>query len=91
MQEEDDRRSNDYNHSDDDPLRVHRSLSHSVAVQRVLQQRREAAGRLLTVPFRSVDEYLDKLQLCSQALHDSGLTLCYTINTALQRRFRELQ
>ena len=72
LQEEDDRRRNDYNHSDDDPLRLHRSLSHSVAVQRALQQRREAAGRLLTIPFRSVDEYLAKLQLCSHALHDSA-------------------
>eukprot|EP00934_Nitzschia_sp_Nitz4_P002164 Nitzschia sp. Nitz4//scaffold101_size76361//63422//64756//NITZ4_005612-RA/size76361-processed-gene-0.44-mRNA-1//-1//CDS//3329532188//2164//frame0 len=52
---------------------LHRRIHHSSRLQTALQERHTALqqGRLLTVPFRSVEEYLAKLQLCSQSLSDS--------------------
>lgn len=53
-----------------DEIGMHRGLLYSSAVQKALRERSEALGegRLLTVPFRTVDEYLAKLQLCAQTL-----------------------
>jgi phosphopantothenate---cysteine ligase (ATP) len=59
---------------------LHRRLVNSSKVQTALQERSTALkeGRLLTVPFRSVEEYLAKLQLCSESLRDSqSLAILY--------------
>jgi phosphopantothenate---cysteine ligase (ATP) len=49
---------------------LNRRLIHSSAVQKALQARSSALGegRLITVPFRTVEEYLAKLQICCQSL-----------------------
>lgn len=59
---------------DDGSLALHRRLIHSSRLQRALRDRSTVVqeGRLLTVPFRSVEQYLAKLQLCAEALRDSN-------------------
>lgn len=51
-------------------ISLHRGLVFSSAMRKALQERSTvlSEGRLLTVPFRTVDEYLAKLQLCAQSL-----------------------
>jgi phosphopantothenate-cysteine ligase len=58
----------------DGSLALHRRLTHSSRLQRALRDRTAVLqeGRLLIVPFRSVEEYLAKLQLCAEALRDSN-------------------
>lgn len=65
---------------DDGSLALHRRLAHSSRLQRALRERSIVIqeGRLLTIPFRSVEEYLAKLQLCSESLsHCNSLALVY--------------
>ena len=61
-------------------LVLHRRIADSSKIQHALQQRMVSLeeGRLLSVPFRTVEEYLGKLQLCSESLKDSrSLALLY--------------
>ena len=63
-----------------DGLMLHRRLQHSSRLLAALNERSAVLkeGRLLTVPFRSVEEYLGKLQLCAEALQDSqSLAILY--------------
>ena len=57
----------------DGPITLNRRLFASSEIETALRERTEVVkqGLLLTVKFRTVDEYLAKLQLCSKALHDS--------------------
>mmetsp|Transcript_9936 Transcript_9936/g.15313 ORF Transcript_9936/g.15313 Transcript_9936/m.15313 type:complete len:500 (-) Transcript_9936:50-1549(-) len=52
---------------------LHRRLVNSSRLQRALRVRASVMkeGRLLTVNFRTVEEYLAKLQMCAEALRDS--------------------
>jgi phosphopantothenate-cysteine ligase len=54
-------------------LELHRRLGNSTRIQSALKERSIVLqeGRLLTIAFRSVEEYLAKLQLSAQALRDS--------------------
>jgi len=64
----------------DETVRLHRSLMHSTAMERALKERDTALsqGRLLTVRFQYVQEYLSKLQIATQALADmNALALVY--------------
>lgn len=56
----------------DGSLALHRRLTHSSRLQRALRERSAVLqeGRLLTVPFRSVEQYLAKLQVCAESLRD---------------------
>ena len=58
--------------SSSDPLSLHRSLAYSTTMQRALRERSAALSehRLLTIPFRSVEEYLARLQLTATAVAD---------------------
>lgn len=55
-------------------LSLRRGLSKSMALQQALQERSVALGegRLLTVPFRSIEDYLERLEICSAAVKDCG-------------------
>lgn len=55
-----------------DELSLHRGLAYSTSVQRALKERSAALseGRLLTVHFRTIEEYLAKLQLCAEGVKD---------------------
>mmetsp|Transcript_2326 Transcript_2326/g.6774 ORF Transcript_2326/g.6774 Transcript_2326/m.6774 type:complete len:498 (-) Transcript_2326:45-1538(-) len=59
--------------SKDGSIALNRRLFASSEIETALRERAEVVkqGLLLTVKFRTVDEYLAKLQLCSKALHDS--------------------
>ena len=62
------------------PIALHRRVEGSSRLQVALKERQTALeeGRLSTVPFRSIEEYLAKLQLCSLALRDSqALAMVY--------------
>ena len=54
-------------------MRLNRRVVDSSSMQRALRERERVAaeGLLLTIPFRTVEEYLEKLRLCSEALRDS--------------------
>lgn len=61
-------------------VQLNRRIVHSEAIRKALQERQTALmeGRLLTVPFRSVEEYLSKLQLSAETLRDcQSLVLFY--------------
>jgi phosphopantothenate-cysteine ligase len=64
------RHSSSLTSSTEQDIALNRGLLHSTWVHRALRERREALteGRILTVPFRTVDEYLAKLQLAAQVL-----------------------
>ena len=54
-----------------DSVYLSRGLRHSVQVQKALREYNVVLNenRLLTIPFRTVDEYLAKLQLCAEAIN----------------------
>ena len=61
-------------------LSLHRQLLYSTKLQKAMKERSLALqeGRLLTVPFRTIEDYLSRLQLASKALADSqSLALMY--------------
>lgn len=61
-------------------LSLHRQLLYSAKLQKALKERSSAMkeGRLLTVPFRTIEDYLARLQLSAKALQDSkSLALMY--------------
>ncbi|CAB9498935.1 Phosphopantothenate--cysteine ligase 1 [Seminavis robusta] len=67
---------NDHHHS----IALHRHVLYSTKLQTALQERATALKeqRLLTIPFRSIEEYLAKLKLASTALQESkSLALVY--------------
>lgn len=73
-------KSNGKQSSNDDNIALHRKIRDSSRLKQALQERQAALqeGRLLTVPFRSVEEYLAKLKLCSLALRDcQSLAMLY--------------
>ena len=63
-----------------DSIVLHRRIINSSRLQTALQERSKVLqeGRLLTVTFKSVEEYLAKLQLCAESLRDcQSLALLY--------------
>jgi phosphopantothenate-cysteine ligase len=50
---------------------LRRTLSHSSRLQKALRERSSTRRLLLTINFRTVQEYLGLLQLCAQALQES--------------------
>ncbi|KAL3945427.1 MAG: hypothetical protein SGBAC_000480 [Bacillariaceae sp.] len=56
-----------------DGITLHRRIVNSSKLQSALSDRKNIIleNRLYTVPFRSVDEYLAKLQLCAESVRDS--------------------
>jgi phosphopantothenate---cysteine ligase (ATP) len=59
---------------------LHRRIVNSSTLQASLKERNSALkeGRLLTVPFRSVEEYIGKLQLCAESVrHSQALAIIY--------------
>ena len=59
-------------------LSLHHRLVHDGQVQKAMRECVESEGRLLTVPFRTVEEYLGRLELCSKALRDGkSLAMVY--------------
>lgn len=62
----------------DGSLALHRRLAHDSRLQKAVRERKAAQGRLLTVSFRTVEDYLAKLELCATSLKDSeSLAMCY--------------
>ena len=49
-------------------LHLRRNLVHSSRLQKAVRERQATKGRLLTVPFRTVQEYLAMVELCTMAL-----------------------
>jgi phosphopantothenate-cysteine ligase len=61
-------------------ISLHRRIVNSSSLQASLKERNSALkeGRLLTVPFRSVEEYIAKLQLCAESVrHSQSLAILY--------------
>lgn len=61
-------------------IKLHRRILNSSKLLAGLSERRTVIqeNRLYTVPFRSVDEYLGKLQLCAESIRDSqSLAILY--------------
>lgn len=61
-------------------VQLHRRIINSTPLRTALSERQSALeeGRILTIPFRSVEDYLAKLQLSSESLRDSqALALFY--------------
>jgi phosphopantothenate-cysteine ligase len=58
---------------------LHRSIKHNNRIQRALSERATVLSdqRLLTIPFRTVEEYLGRLQLISTSLNDCPITMCF--------------
>lgn len=56
-----------------DAIRLSRRVLHSTRLQRTLRERSAATkdGLLLTVPFRTVDDYLTLLRICAESLKAS--------------------
>ena len=66
--------------SSTDGLQLKRHLQHSSVLQKIVREQRAVRKehRLLTICFRTVDDYLAKLQLCAQAIHPCrALALVY--------------
>ena len=62
----------------DESLELHQRLVCHRRLQQAWQERKMSHGRLLTISFRTVEDYLAKLELCSSSLKDSqSLALCY--------------
>lgn len=59
--------------TDDGAIKLHRRMVNYHPLQKALRERSAvlSEGRLLTVPFRTLEEYLGKLQLIAEALRDS--------------------
>ena len=68
-----------------DDIALRRSLLYSTAFQNALKERSEALGegRLITVYFRTVDEYLAKLELCAQTLSISKSLVMFFLAAAV--------
>ena len=66
-------------------LHFHRRIVNSSAIRTALIERQAALedGRILTVPFRSVEEYLAKLQLSAKALKDSQALAIFFLAAAV--------
>lgn len=59
--------------SENDGVRLNRALLHSKAVRNAVFEQRAAMvdGRLLSISFRTVEDYLGRLQLCAESLRDA--------------------
>ncbi len=68
-----------------DELSLHRSLVFSSHIQRMLRERSSALseGRLLTINFRSVEDYLGKLELCATTLRDCNSLALFFLAAAV--------
>lgn len=64
---------------------LHRRIANSSLIQTALRDRQSALddGRILTVPFRTVEEYLAKLQLSAQALRDNQALAIFYLAAAV--------
>ena len=49
-------------------LHLRRNLVHSSRLQKAIRERQATKGRLLTIPFRTVQEYLAMVELCTTSL-----------------------
>jgi phosphopantothenate---cysteine ligase (ATP) len=51
-------------------IKLHHTIVNSLSLSKALKERSDALreGRLLTIPFRTVEQYLVKLQICAEAL-----------------------
>ncbi|GAX19759.1 phosphopantothenate-cysteine ligase [Fistulifera solaris] len=68
-----------------DELSLHRGLIFSSHIQRMLRERSCALseGRLLTINFRSVEDYLGKLELCATTLRDCNSLALFFLAAAV--------
>ena len=68
-----------------DELSLHRGLVFSTQIQRMLRERSSALseGRLLTIHFRSVEDYLGKLELCATALRECNSLALFFLAAAV--------
>uniref|UniRef100_A0A7S4RH47 DNA/pantothenate metabolism flavoprotein C-terminal domain-containing protein n=1 Tax=Ditylum brightwellii TaxID=49249 RepID=A0A7S4RH47_9STRA len=65
--------SNTSNNNNKEAIQLHRQILNSTLLQRTLRERNtvQKQGLLLTIPFRTVDDYLAKLQLCTESIRSS--------------------
>lgn len=58
------------NISDSSDIRLHRAILNSSILRKALNERADALneGRLITISFRTVEDYLAKLQICAESL-----------------------
>jgi phosphopantothenate---cysteine ligase (ATP) len=56
--------------SDSNDIRLHRAVLNSSTLRKALKERADALneGRLITIYFRTVEEYLSKLQICAESI-----------------------
>lgn len=68
-----------------DEIHLHRSIQHSTRLRRALSERAIVLneGRLLTIPFRTVEEYLCRLELASQSLNDCQSLVLFFLAAAV--------
>lgn len=66
-------------------VQLHRRIVNSTPLKAALKERQSALeeGRILTIPFRSVEEYLARLQLSSLALKDSQALAIFYLAAAV--------
>lgn len=68
-----------------DGIHLHRRIVNSSKLQAALKERKSVIheGRLLTVPFRSVEEYIAKLQFCAESMRDSQALAIFYLAAAV--------
>jgi phosphopantothenate-cysteine ligase len=68
-----------------DGIHLHRRIINSTRLQTALKDRKAVIqeGRLLSVSFRSVEEYIAKLQLCAESLRDSQALAIFYLAAAV--------
>jgi hypothetical protein len=66
-------------------VQLHRRIINSSPLRTALAERRSAMqeGRILTIPFRSVEDYLGKLQLTSESLRESQVLAIFYLAAAV--------
>jgi len=66
-------------------VQLHRRIINSTPLRTALTERQSALeeGRILTIPFRSVEDYLAKLQLSSESLRDSQALAIFYLAAAV--------
>jgi len=66
-------------------VQLHRRIVNSTPLRIALTERQSALeeGRILTIPFRSVEDYLAKLQLSSESLRDSQALAIFYLAAAV--------
>jgi phosphopantothenate-cysteine ligase len=77
--------SNGHKRQQPDELSLHRGIIFSSHIHRMLRERSSALseGRLLTINFRSVEDYLGKLELCATTLRDCNSLALFFLAAAV--------